>query len=335
MCITCIFGKKADSMKKEKNILITGGAGFIGSNITEALLNDERVGEVRVIDNLATGYMHNIKEFKGHPKFEFIEGDIYDFNTCLEATKGIHRICHQAALGSVPRSINDPLNSHAANVTGTLNILNAAVKNQVERVVFASSSSVYGNDPNQPKKENRTGEPLSPYAATKQMCELYAEVFYKTYGLNYVGLRYFNIFGPRQNIQGPYAAVIPLFITKILAGEAPVINGNGSQSRDFTYVQNAVQANLKALFSDNQNGMNQVYNIACGATTSLNDMYAILTKISGTSLAAAHGPERKGDIKDSLADISKAQTLLGYVPSIQIEKGLELTFRWFQRKYNG
>lgn len=317
------------------NILITGGAGFIGSNLVGALLADERVSNVRVLDNLATGYLHNIEEFLKHPKFEFLEGDIRDFDTCLKACEGMNLISHQAALGSVPRSINDPLTSTAVNVNGTLNIFYAAVKNNIKRVVFASSSSVYGDNPDMPKVENKTGLPLSPYAGTKKAGEMNADIFQKTYGMEYIGLRYFNIFGPKQNILGPYAAVIPLFITKILKGEAPVINGDGTQSRDFTYVANAVQANIKALFTDHTDALNQIYNIACGDTTSLNNMYSFLKSISGTQIEAQHGPERAGDIKDSLADISKAKSLLHYHPEILIQQGLTETYNWFKSNYHG
>lgn len=327
--------KSISISKQHMNILVTGGAGFIGSNLVGALLNDQRVNKVRVLDNLATGYRHNIEEFFGHPRFEFMEGDIRDFNTCMDACKDINLISHQAALGSVPRSINDPLTSHAVNVDGTLNIFYAAVKQNVQRVIFASSSSTYGDNTDMPKVEHKTGAPLSPYAGTKKTGELYAEIFHKTYGFTYIGLRYFNIFGPKQNIQGPYAAVIPLFITKILSGESPVINGDGTQSRDFTYVQNAVQANIKAMFTDNPAALNQIYNIACGDTTSLNDMYNTLKKISGTTIEATHGPERAGDIKDSLADITKANTLFNYSPEILIQQGLTETFNWFKSNYHG
>lgn len=313
----------------KQSILITGGAGFIGSNLTEALLNDSRVTKVRVLDNLETGYEENIKEFYGHPKFEFYNGDIRNFEDCLKACKDIDVVSHQAALGSVPRSINNPLASHAANATGTLNMFRACVESNIKRIVFASSSSVYGDNESLPKVEQQTGKPLSPYAATKQIGELYAEVFNKTYGMNYIGLRYFNIFGPKQNIHGPYAAVIPLFITKILKNEAPTINGDGSQSRDFTFVQNAVQANVLALFNENPKADNQIYNIACGDTTSLNNMYTKLLEISNKNIPAVYGPSRSGDIKDSLANISKANSLLGYAPEIKIAQGLLLTFNWF------
>lgn len=316
-------------------VLITGGAGFIGSNLAEALLQDERVSKVRVLDNLETGYESNISDFLNNPKFEFVKGDIRSFEDCQKACDGIDFVSHQAALGSVPRSINNPVASHVANATGSINMLKASVDAKVKRFVFASSSSIYGDNQTLPKVENLSGQPLSPYAATKQIGELYAEVFFKTYGLNYIGLRYFNIFGPKQNILGPYAAVIPLFITKLLKGESPTINGDGSQSRDFTYVQNAVQANIKALFNTNAEADNQLYNIACGETTSLNDMYTHLQKTGGITIPANYGPIRDGDIKDSLADISKATKLLGYTPKIHIKEGLDLTFDWFKNKHIG
>lgn len=317
-----------DSAKKYA-VLITGGAGFIGSNLSEALLQDERVSKVRVLDNLETGYESNISEFLNNPKFEFVKGDIRSFEDCQKACDGIDFVSHQAALGSVPRSINNPVASHTANATGSINMLKACVDAKVKRFVFASSSSIYGDNETLPKVENLTGQPLSPYAATKQIGELYAEVFFKTYGLNYIGLRYFNIFGPKQNILGPYAAVIPLFITKLLKGESPTINGDGSQSRDFTYVQNAVQANIKALFNTNSEADNQLYNIACGETTSLNTMFAVLKKLSQKTIEPTYGPNRAGDIKDSLANISKANALLNYQPGIKINEGLALTYEWF------
>jgi len=299
-------------LNNKKNILLTGGAGFIGSHLADALMNDARIGKVRVLDNLATGSTANIQHHLGHPDFEFIEGDIRDYDTCLRAAAGVNLICHQAALGSVPRSINDPLTSNAVNVTGTLNILTAAKENAVKRVVYAASSSTYGDHPGLPKVEDRIGNPLSPYAVTKLVNELYARVYAGTYGLETIGLRYFNIFGPRQNPNGPYAAVIPLFAQAVLKKESPSINGDGTHSRDFTYVDNAVQANLLALFTENPEAVNQVYNIACGKQTSLLQLFEGLRSIDNLDLKPTFGPERKGDVKHSLADISKAQRLLGY-----------------------
>jgi UDP-N-acetylglucosamine 4-epimerase len=315
-------------------ILVTGGAGFIGANLVEHLLQKSSVGLVRVLDNLATGSLKNIDEFRHHPKFEFIEGDIRSFDSCKLACKNIDIISHQAALGSVPRSINDPLTSNEVNVTGTLNIFTAAKEAGIKRVVYAASSSTYGDHPGLPKMEDNIGNPLSPYAVTKYVNELYARVYANLYGLELIGLRYFNIFGPKQNPAGPYAAVIPLFVNAILNNEPPTINGNGEHSRDFTYVANAVQANDLALFTQNAAAINQVYNIACGEQTSLSELFTELKGIAGSDLAPVYGPERKGDVKHSLADITKAKTLLDYSPSTSIKQGLAITFEWYRRQHN-
>ena len=315
-------------MTNKKNILLTGGAGFIGSHIADALMSDDRVGKVRILDNLATGAKDNIIHHLGNPKFEFIEGDIRDYDTCLRAANGMDLVCHQAALGSVPRSINDPLTSNAVNVTGSLNILTAAKESGVKRVVYAASSSTYGDHPGLPKVEDKIGNPLSPYAVTKLVNELYARVYASAYGLESIGLRYFNIFGPRQNPNGPYAAVIPLFAQAILDGTSPTINGDGSTSRDFTYVSNAVDANLLALFTDNPDAINQVYNIACGKQTSLLELFAGLKSITQSTIDPVFGPERKGDVKHSLADISKAHQLMGYEVLVNVEEGLRKTMEW-------
>ena len=315
-------------------ILITGGAGFIGSNLVGALLHDERVSWVRVLDNLATGSLNNINEFLTNEKFEFKEGDIRNYQTCLEATSGIDFISHQAALGSVPRSINDPLTSNDVNVTGTLNIFNAAKENRCKRVVYAASSSTYGDHPGLPKVEDIIGNPLSPYAVTKYVNELYARVYGSLYKMEIIGLRYFNIFGPKQNPQGPYAAVIPLFAEALLKNIAPVINGDGHHSRDFTYVDNAVQANILSMFTNNKEAMNQVYNIACGQQTSLLELFNGLKKEAGTMLEPVHGPERIGDVKHSLADISKAKKYLGYDPSVSVQEGLTKTYNWYKEQFN-
>ncbi|MES1218998.1 MAG: SDR family oxidoreductase [Bacteroidota bacterium] len=308
-------------------ILVTGGAGFIGSNLVAALLDDERISYVKVLDNLATGHPENIKDFTSNKKFQFIEGDIRDYNTCLNCCDGIDLISHQAALGSVPRSINDPLTTNEVNITGTLNIFTAAREKKVKRVVYAASSSTYGDHPDLPKVEDKIGKPLSPYAVTKYVNELYAQVYASIYGMELIGLRYFNIFGPKQDPKGPYAAVIPLFIQGLLKNKPPVINGDGSHSRDFTYVDNAVEANLLSLFANKPEAVNQVYNIACGQQTSLLQLYNILKKEAGSSLEVIHGEERTGDVKHSLADISKAQILLGYDPTISIEEGLKKTLK--------
>lgn len=311
-------------------ILITGGAGFIGSNLTEKLLRDEKVTLVRVLDNLATGSLDNINEFTAHKKFEFINGDIRDFNSCLQACEGIDYISHQAALGSVPRSIKDPLTTNDVNITGTLNIFTAAKEKNIKRIIYAASSSTYGDHPGLPKVEDKIGNPLSPYAVTKYVNELYAQVYADLYKMQFVGLRYFNIFGPKQNPGGPYAAVIPLFIKAILENKPPVINGDGSHSRDFTFVENAVAANIAALFTDNEKAVNTVYNIACGQQTSLSELFGELKKLAGSSINPVHGPERQGDVKYSLADISKAMKLLGYKPAVSIREGLDLTFAWYK-----
>jgi UDP-N-acetylglucosamine 4-epimerase len=311
-----------------KRIIVTGGAGFIGSNLTEALLRDDRVEKVRVIDDLSNGYYSNIKEFEGHPKFDFAEADIRDYDRMLELTRGFDAISHQAALGSVPRSIKNPMLSTAVNVDGTVNVMFAAVENKVDRIVLACSSSTYGDSPDLPKKEERIGKPLSPYAITKFAIELYADVFQKTYGLKWVGLRYFNVFGPKQSPDNPYAAVIPLFCKAFLDGTSPRINGDGMNSRDFTYVDNAVQANLLALFTDEGNSLNQVYNVACGEQTSLNQLVEMLRDISGKDIKAEYGPERAGDVKHSRADIGKISHLLGYKPDVFFEDGLSRIYKW-------
>lgn len=315
-------------------ILVTGGAGFIGSNLVETLLADEKISLVRVLDNLATGSLKNIEEPLSSSRFEFIEGDIRDYKTCLLACEGIDYISHQAALGSVPRSIADPLTSNEVNITGTLNIFTAAKEQKVKRVVYAASSSTYGDHPGLPKVEDRIGNPLSPYAVTKYVNELYAKVYADLYGMELIGLRYFNIFGPRQNPQGPYAAVIPLFVKALLKNKQPTINGDGSHSRDFTYVQNAVQANIAAMFVEDKKAVNQIYNIACGAQTTLLELYNALKKHADSKLEPVMGPIRAGDVKHSLANIDKARTNLGYNPGISVEEGLERTFTWYKNNPN-
>ncbi|MBK8818703.1 MAG: NAD-dependent epimerase/dehydratase family protein, partial [Saprospiraceae bacterium] len=265
---------------KSPNILVTGGAGFIGSNLVGALLADDRVKKVRVLDNLATGFRKNLSEFEDHPKFEFLEGDIRNFETCLKACEGMDLVSHQAALGSVPRSIKDPLTTHEVNITGTLNIFQAALQQGVKRVVFAASSSTYGDSPGLPKVEDKIGKPLSPYAVTKYVNELYADVFARTDGIEYIGLRYFNVFGPKQDPNGAYAAVIPLFFKAALEKKAPNINGDGTNSRDFTFVDNAVEANILSLFTDSKEAVNQIYNVACGERTSLNQLWDMICEVA-------------------------------------------------------
>ena len=312
-------------------ILVTGGAGFIGSNLVEKLLQDERVTLVRVLDNLATGSLKNIEAFNADPKFEFLEGDIRNYDTCLEACDAIDLVTHQAALGSVPRSIADPLTTNEVNITGTLNVFTAAKEKKIKRVVYAASSSTYGDHPGLPKVEDKIGNPISPYAVTKYVMELYARVYASLYNMQFVGLRYFNIFGPRQNPTGAYAAVIPLFAKALIENKPPLINGDGSHSRDFTYVDNAVQANVLSLFTKNDSAVNKVYNIACGHQTSLLELFNQLKKEAKSDLQPIHGPERTGDVKHSLADISKAEKLLGYSPAVSIEEGLRMTYRWYAR----
>ncbi len=318
-------------MNIQKTVLVTGGAGFIGSHIVDALLADARVGKVRVLDNLSTGSKANIEHHFDNPKFEFIEGDIRDYAVCNGAATGVDLICHQAALGSINRSINDPITTNAVNVSGTLNVLTVAKELGVKRVVYAASSSTYGDHPGIPKVEDSIGNPISPYAVSKLVNELYARVFSKIYGLETIGLRYFNVFGPRQMPNGPYAAVIPLFIRAVQRGESPVINGDGSNSRDFTYVQNAVQANLLALFAEDVEALNQIYNIACGQQTDLIELFEILKRISGSSVTPTFGPKRLGDVKHSLADISKAKRLLGYEVLVDVEEGLARTMKWLSK----
>ncbi|MFV0605790.1 MAG: SDR family oxidoreductase [Niabella sp.] len=311
-------------------VLVTGGAGFIGSNLVEGLLADNRVSFVRVLDNLSTGYEENISAYFSNEKFEFIKGDIRDYETCLKACSGNNLISHQAALGSVPRSIADPLTTNTVNITGTLNIFTAAKETGISRVVYAASSSTYGDHPGLPKVEDKIGNPLSPYAVTKFVNELYASVYGSLYNLELIGLRYFNIFGPRQNPNGPYAAVIPLFVKALLENNPPTINGDGTNSRDFTFVTNAVQANILALFTTNKAAVNQVYNIACGEQTSLNQLFGALKENADSNLKPNHGPARLGDVLHSLADISKAKELLGYQPLVTISQGLKTTFSWYK-----
>ena len=321
-----------------KNVLVTGGAGFIGSNIVASLLDDVRVGKVRVLDNLSNGYRENIVEFMGRDDFEFLEGDIRDYKTCLTACKGMDLVSHQAALGSVPRSIKDPILTDSVNTGGTLNMFNAVKELGLDRIVFAASSSTYGDSEGLPKVEHIIGKPLSPYAITKYVNELYADVFALNYDFEYIGLRYFNVFGPKQDPDGAYAAVIPLFFKAALESKAPIMNGDGSYSRDFTYVDNAVQANVLSLFAvktddENTNPVNQIYNIAYGQSTTLLELWQYIQDAVDVKLDAEFGPFRVGDIPHSLADITKAQTRLGYEPNIGVREGLELVDSWFKKKY--
>ncbi|MFT4680824.1 MAG: UDP-N-acetylglucosamine 4-epimerase [Flavobacteriales bacterium] len=314
------------------NFLITGGAGFIGSNIAEYLMKNG-AKKVRVLDNLSEGKMENIEPFMNDPRFEFLKGDITDHETCDKACDGIDYVTHQAALGSVPRSLETPLKTNDANVTGFLNMLTAAKDAGVKRFVYASSSSVYGDSQKLPKQEDHIGDPLSPYAASKFVNEVYAGVYHLNYGIEVIGLRYFNIFGPRQKPDGPYAAVIPLFMDALLNGKDAYINGDGEMSRDFTFVENAVQANVKAMFSSVPGCAGQVYNVALGDRTTVNQLYSILKEYVGSDVDPTYRAPRQGDVRDSLADISKARAFLGYDPQVEMREGLKKTLDWFRVRF--
>lgn len=309
-----------------KKILVTGGAGFIGSNIIEKLFSYD-IKLVRVLDNLSTGNKANISHFVEKSNFEFMYGDITNLETCRKAVVGVDLICHQAALGSVPRSLEDPLSTHLSNVNGFLNVLIAAKEAGIKRVVYASSSSVYGDNPDLPKKEERTGHVLSPYAATKAIDEIYGYVFTQCYGMECIGLRYFNVFGPRQNPNGHYAAVIPKFINLVKMGQRPVINGDGSYSRDFTYVDNVVQANLLALTTTNQEAIGTVFNIGAGGQITIHELFETIKNSLSSQIEPITGPNRLGDIPHSNADITKAKELLGYQPHVSFREGIERMIR--------
>ena len=314
------------------NFLVTGGAGFIGSHIAEYLLKNN-AGKVRVIDNLSNGFKTNLDLLQGYKGFEFIEGDIRNIETCRQACEGIHYVSHQAALGSVPRSIKEPYNSNDVNVGGFVNILTAAVENKVKQFVYASSSSVYGDEPTLPKREEKTGNCLSPYAVSKKADELYADVFSKVYNIPVLGFRYFNIFGPRQDPDGPYAAVIPLFVKAIMNNTPAFINGDGEQTRDFTFVENAVQINIKGMLSTNDEAKNKVYNVAVGENYSVNYLYNAIKEYLKSDINAIHRDPREGDIRNSLADISLAKKLLNYEPTTKFEIGLVKTIEFFKELY--
>ena len=307
--------------------LVTGGAGFIGSNLCEAIL---KMGyRVRCLDDLSTGLRENVDMFAGHPDYTFIEGDIKDFDVCVNACKGVDFVLNEAAWGSVPRSIEMPLFYCANNITGTLNMLEAARINGVKKFVYASSSSVYGDEPVLPKKEGREGNLLSPYALTKRCDEEWAKQYTMHYGLDTYGLRYFNVFGPRQRPDGAYAAVIPRFIRQLLAGERPTINGDGKQSRDFTYVENVIEANLKACAAPKE-AAGQAYNVAFGGREYLIDIYYMLMEALGVDIEPIFGPDRAGDIKHSNADIRKARELLGYDPEWSFSRGIKAAIDWYR-----
>jgi UDP-N-acetylglucosamine 4-epimerase len=311
-------------------IVLTGGAGFVGSHIAEALLANPNVSKVRIADNLSTGDIRNIAPFFSNAKFEFLRADIRFYKECELAVAGMDLICHQAAIGSVPRSIDNPLFSHDNNVNGFLNIIEAGKNAGIKKVVYASSSSVYGDSPDLPKKENKIGKPLSPYAATKFINELYAEIYSKCYGMNFTGFRYFNVFGPRQNPNGPYAAVIPLFVSAALSATSPIINGDGTITRDYTFVKNVVKANVNALLKADSSEGSEVFNIACGKTITLNELWETILQITGKKIEPTYKPQRKGDILQSLADITNAEQKLSYSDLIQLHEGLVETIEWYR-----
>ena len=318
----------------QSSFLITGGAGFIGANLVELLLG-LGAKEVRVLDNLSNGYYSNIEGFVGLPNFEFMEGDIRDMETCRKAVAGMDYISHQAALGSVPRSVEDPVTSNEVNIGGHLNMLVAAKESPtLKRMVYAASSSSFGDSEALPKVEGNEGKPLSPYAVTKWVNELYGDVFSRVYGLHTIGLRYFNIFGPKQNPNNPYAAVIPLFMKAAMEGTSPKINGDGSNSRDFTFVQNALQANIKAMLDTEGLTRHEVVNIAVGDRTNLVELWEAIAAAAGTEAQPLFGPPRAGDIPHSLASIEKAKGLFGYNPQFRLKEGIEITFDWFKKSYN-
>ncbi|WP_373420737.1 SDR family oxidoreductase [Nonlabens tegetincola] len=318
---------------KSIKVLVTGAAGFIGSNLCEFLLNNNY--NVTGLDNFSNGHRYNIEPFIQHPNFTFIEGDIRDLDTCHRAVAGCDYVLHQAALGSVPRSIKDPITSNDVNVSGFLNMLVACKDAGVKKMVYAASSSTYGDSESLPKVEDKIGRPLSPYAITKFVNELYADVFYKTYGLNTIGLRYFNVFGRKQDPNGAYAAVIPKFTSSLMKKESPIINGDGTYSRDFTYIDNVIQANVKAMLVDSPESENQVFNVAYGDRTTLIELIEYLKKHLSKfdsdirDVVIKHGPNRAGDIPHSLASIEKAKRLLGYEPKFNIDQGLKEAVEWY------
>jgi len=323
---------------KGKHILVTGGAGFIGSNLSEQLVS--LGANVVCLDNFATGHRKNIEPLMGNERFKLIEGDIRDLETCKKACEGIDYVLHEAALGSVPRSLKDPITSNDVNVGGFLNMLVAAKDAHVKRFVYAASSSTYGDSKALPKEEDKIGKPLSPYAITKYVNELYADIFYNAYGLNTVGLRYFNVFGRKQDPNGAYAAVIPKFVMQLMAHEAPVINGDGNFSRDFTYIDNVIQMNLRALTVKEPEALNQIYNTAFGERTTLNELVSALKENLArfdseiANIEPIYGEKRAGDIPHSLASVDKAKKLLGYAPQYNIEQGLQEAVTWYWENLN-
>ena len=315
------------------NILVTGGAGFIGSNLCDALLKNGN--KVRCLDNFSTGKRENVSPFLTNANFTLVEGDIRNLEDCKSACSEIDYVLHEAALGSVPRSIKDPITSNDVNVSGFLNMLVAARDAKVKRFIYAASSSTYGDSKSLPKLEDKIGKPLSPYAITKYVNELYADIFNKTYGLDTIGLRYFNVFGRKQDPEGAYAAVIPKFVMQLMDHESPIINGDGSYSRDFTYIDNVIEMNIRAKATDNINALNTVYNVAYGERTNLNELVNLLKEYLGKydlgigNVKITYGPSRQGDVPHSLASIEKAKDLLGYSPEFGIEKGLKEAVGWY------
>lgn len=318
---------------KGARILVTGGAGFIGSNLCEYLLEQGAI--VHCLDNFATGHKANIRSFVAHPNFTLFKGDIRNLEDCKRAVASTEYVLHQAALGSVPRSINDPITTNDVNVGGFLNMLTAARDAKVTRFVYAASSSTYGDSASLPKKEEVIGKPLSPYAITKYVNELYADVFHKVYGLDTIGLRYFNVFGRRQDPNGAYAAVIPTFVKKFITHESPTINGDGSFSRDFTYIDNVIEMNVKSMLTSNPEALNTVYNVAFGERTTLKQLTELLKRVliaydsEIEEVDIHYGPERVGDVPHSLASIEKATNLVGYAPKFGLEKGIQASMGWY------
>ena len=323
---------------KNKRVLVTGGAGFIGSNLCEDLLKYDN--EVVCLDNFSTGHFRNIRDFIDHPKFTLIVGDIRKLEDCRKAVDGVDLVLHEAALGSVPRSINDPITTNSVNIDGFLNMLVAVRDAKVKRFVYAASSSTYGDSESLPKVEEIIGKPLSPYAVTKYVNELYAHVFALNYGLETIGLRYFNVYGRRQDPNGAYAAVIPKFVIQLINHESPVINGDGTNSRDFTYIDNVIKMNHLAATTANPDAINQIFNTAVGERNDLNQMTELLKKYLSDfdpkikDIQIIHGPDRKGDIPHSLASINKAKKILGYKPEYNFEKGLKLAVEWYWKNLN-
>lgn len=322
---------KSLKFDKDTLFLVTGGAGFIGSNLCEAILD---MGyKVRCLDDLSTGFISNVNLFSTHNNYEFIKGDIKDLNTCINACEGVDFVLHQAAWGSVPRSIKMPIEYEENNIKGTLNMMEAARQCSVKKFVFASSSSVYGDHTMLPKREGTEGKLLSPYALTKMTCEKYGEQYTRHYSLDTYALRYFNVYGKRQDPNGSYAALIPRFLSLLLSGKRPTINGDGTQSRDFTFVEDVIQANLLACLAPHE-AAGQVYNVAFGGREVLNDIYCTMTEVLGVDIEPIYGPERVGDIKHSNADITKARKILKYDPQYSFEKGLSLAIKWYKENLN-